>query len=260
MDFKNIISENKLETYVNDILVLENKDETKKSVLPFFADGYPGVMFLHATNDVFITPQNKKLCDLFLYGQTIEPIEIFTDGAYRMIVFQLYPSAMKILFDIKPKELNDDCYDLNLINNKDIKQKIKKLFATNELIKQVEIIAAMLAKLAEQNIYYQAQQVQQAVNLILESKGKITVKDLTEYLHLTERTLQRLFVDYVGISPKQFAKIIQFQTSFTHISNETFSKLTEIAYENGYADQTHYIRNFKRFTRKKPSQFKSSKN
>lgn len=260
MDFKNTISQYKLEAYVKDIFVFENEDETKKTVLPFFADGYPGVMLIQATNDAYISPQDKKLSNLFLYGQTIEPIKISADGVYRMIIFQLYPSVMKTLFGVKPKELNDDCYDLNLIDKNDVKQKIKKLFLTTELIKQIEIITSLLSKLVQTNAHYQEAQIQKAINLILESKGKITVKDLTTNLHLTERTLQRLFIDYIGISPKQFAKIIQFQTSFNHVSEETFSKLTEIAYENGYTDQPHFIRNFRRFTGKKPSQFKTSKN
>lgn len=259
MDFKNIISQHKLEAYVKDILVFENEDETKKSVLSFFADGYPGVMFLQATNDAYISPQNKKLSNLFLYGQTIEPIEISVDGYYRSIIFQLYPSVMKTLFGVKPKELNDDCYDLNLIDNNDVKQKIKKLSLTNELTRQMEIIASLLSKLVQTNAHYQEIQIQKAINLILDAQGKITVKTLTANLHLTERTLQRLFIEYVGISPKQFAKIIQFQASFNHVSEETFSKLTEIAYENGYTDQPHFIRNFRRFTGKNPSQFKTSK-
>jgi AraC-like DNA-binding protein len=85
------------------------------------------------------------------------------------------------------------------------------------------------------------------------------VKKLTEQLHLTERTLQRRFVEHIGVSPKQFAKIIQFQASLSSLSDKTVSKLTEVVYESGYADQSHFIRSFKKYTGRKPSQLKKPK-
>ncbi len=259
MTVKNILKSRKLDLYVKDIFVLENKDETLKSCLPFFADGYPGIMFQQTKSGAFLYPKNKKLSDFFLYGQTIKPIEISIQGSYLLIVFLLYPFAAKTLIGVNPKELNDDCYDLNLLEGNPAKQTIKKLLNENGTSKQVEIIAAFLSKLVKKTINYKAQRIQIAINLILNSKGKITVKALTDNLHTTERTLQRQFVEYIGISPKQFSKIIQFQSSLNQLSDEVFSKLTEIVYESGYADQSHFIRSFKKFTGKKPSQFKKPK-
>ncbi len=259
MNAKNILNNNKLALYVKDIFVLENKDDTMKSRLPFFADGYPGIMFQQTKSGAFLYPKNKKLSDFFLYGQTIKPIEISIQGSYLLIVFLLYPFAAKTLIGVNPKELNDDCYDLNLLKGNHTEQTVKKLLDETNQAKQVEIIAKFLSRLVQKTISYKEQRIQIAINLILNSKGKITVKALTDNLHTTERTLQRQFIEHVGISPKQFAKIIQFQSSFNQISEEVFSKLTEIVYENGYADQSHFIRSFKRFTGKKPSQFKKPK-
>ncbi len=259
MNAKQILKDNKLELYVKDIIVLESNDETKKNRLPFFADGYPGIVFQQSCNGVFRHPQNKKLSNFFLYGQTIHPIELSIAGVYRLIVFQLYPFAAKTLFGVNPKELNDDCYDIISTGGKGIKQTVKKVFNATETTAQVEIIAAFLSRLVKKTINYKEQRIQIAINLILNSKGKIIVKALTENLHTTERTLQRQFIEYVGISPKQFSKIIQFQFSLNQISDEMFSKLSDIVYDNGFADQSHFIRSFKKFTGKKPSQFKKLK-
>jgi AraC-like DNA-binding protein len=97
------------------------------------------------------------------------------------------------------------------------------------------------------------------LHLILKNKGNISIKKITEHLHITERTLQRLFIEYVGISPKQFTKIIQFQSSVSLISDDSYQKLTDVVYETGYADQSHFIRYFKKFTGKKPSEYKTLK-
>lgn len=258
MDTKRIINQNKLDAHVKEIFVLEEADETKESLLPFFADGCPGIMFQQTTSGAFRYPKKKELSTFFMYGQTLHPIEISIKGVYRLIVFQLYPFAAKALFNINPKELKDDCYDLNLLQGNDINETVKKISQAAATKKRIELIAAFIAKLVQQTTTHQEQKVQLAINLVTESKGLISVKELTQKLHITERTLQRQFAAYVGISPKQFAKIVQFQASIDQLGDEVCSRLTEIVYENGYADQSHFIRSFKKFTGKKPSQFRPS--
>jgi AraC-like DNA-binding protein len=162
------------------------------------------------------------------------------------------------MLGVDPKKINDDCYDLYLLKNVDVSSTVEKIMHAKTSTVQVKIIASFLSSLLP-TAYSPEQQIQLAVNLILESKGKITVKKLTEQLHLTERTLQRRFVEHIGVSPKQFAKIIQFQASLSSLSDKTVSKLTEVVYESGYADQSHFIRSFKKYTGRKPSQLKKPK-
>lgn len=255
--FANLVKEKGLDLFVKDIIILENKNDLETSQLPFFADGYPGIIFQQSDNGVLLLPKNKQLSSFFLYGQSIHPIELFIEGAYQLIVFQLSPFAAKTLFDINPKELNDDCYDLHLLNDVDVKAITKQLTNTPDISKRVEIMATFITDLLQQTTNKPHQKIALAINLILSSNGTITVKALRENLHMTERTLQRLFIEYVGISPKQFSKIIQFQSSLNQLSEEQYSKLTDIVYETGYTDQSHFIRNFKKYTGKKPSQFKN---
>ncbi len=258
-DFASFLKKKGLELFVKDIIILESRNDVQTSQLPFFADGYPGIIFQQSKNGVLLLPKNKQLSSFFLYGQSIHPIELCIEGAYQLIVFQLSPFAAKTLFGINPKELNDDCYDLHLLNDVDVKAVTKQLTDTPDVSKRVEIIATFMTDLLQQTTTKPDQKIALAINLILSSNGTITVKALRENLHMTERTLQRLFIEYVGISPKQFAKIIQFQSSLNQLSEEQYSKLTDIVYETGYTDQSHFIRNFKKYTGKKPSQFKNSK-
>jgi AraC-like DNA-binding protein len=69
---------------------------------------------------------------------------------------------------------------------------------------------------------------------------------------ITSRYLQKLFVQYTGLTPKLYSKIHRFQNSLQLvIRNE--SPLTAIAYDCGYFDQSHFIREFKSFTGITPS-------
>ncbi|PBQ33276.1 AraC family transcriptional regulator [Sphingobacteriaceae bacterium] len=259
MGIQSFIKTHHLDLYVKDVIVLEEQVlQTKKTLLPFFADGYPGIVFLKTKKGACLFPKNKKLSDFFIYGQTVHPIEIEIEGSYKLIIFQLYPFAVKILFGVNPKELNDECYDLSQVSSQ-VNAIAKKLAATTDSEEQKNQIAAFLSARIIESLDHTQQKIQLAVNLILNSQGKITIKSLCNNLHTTERTLQRHFLAYIGLSPKQFATIIQFQSSFNQLSDKAFTSLSEIVFDGGYADQSHFIRSFKKFTGKKPSAFKSPK-
>jgi hypothetical protein len=102
-----------LEPYVNDIMVSEINDFNAHTKMPLYADGYPGIMFQQAEQGFYMMPRNKKLSELFLYGQTLQPVALEVRGSYKFIVFQLYPVASKYLLDVDPKKLNDECFDLS---------------------------------------------------------------------------------------------------------------------------------------------------
>lgn len=245
-----------LSLYVEGIYTFENQLEDKQTLLPFYADGYPGIIFQQAANGVYLKPKNKLLSEFFLYGQTISPIELSEVGPFRLIVFQLYPFAAKTLIGIDPKQLNDDCFDFNLLAKVNIREVTSQLKATSDFTAQKEIISSFLSTLIQYSSIRPDQRVQLAIKLIFNSKGKISLKDLRENLHVTERTLERQFMKEVGVSPKQFLKIIRFNTSLLQLSQEDYTKLSDIAYLNEYADQSHFIRMFKDFTGRTPSEFR----
>lgn len=255
VDTTKIIANADLELFVKEIFVLEDKDGAKESTLPFFADGYPGIVYLQSEKG-FLLPRKKVLTAFFLYGQMIAPFELLITAPYSMIVFQLYPFASKLLFDVDPKKLNDDCFDLSSIRWAAVENPLEALASSSKISLQLEIIAKFLSKLAREKGIEEYREIQQAIQIIIDHKGLIAINELAKRLNATERTLRRKFNQYVGISPKKFAKIIQFQTSLGQISTGDFSRLTDVVYENGYADQSHFIRNIKKFTGKKPLQLK----
>ena len=113
MNFQTIIPDKSVSLFVKNIWVFENDDKKIQTNLPFFADGYPGLMFQQTDNGLTVKPHNKKMPALFLYGQTLKPIELEIRGAYTLVIFQLYPFVLKSFFDVIPQSINDDCYYLD---------------------------------------------------------------------------------------------------------------------------------------------------
>ena len=218
--------------------------------IPLYADGYPGIMFQQSENGFFILPKEKQLSELFLYGQTINPISLDVKGPHNYVVVQLYPFASKYLLNVDPKALNDECYDLLQIQYLDIANYQKQLVQAGSLTEKVRIISNLMRALIRAHNVHENDQIQQAISIIIDTKGQIKVKELLQQLHLTERTFERNFKSHVGLSPKQFAKIIQFQSALNQLTATNFKKLTDVGFDNGFTDQSHFIRTFKNYTDK----------
>ena len=221
--------------------------------IPLYADGYPGIMFQQSEKGFYLLPKKKKLSELFLYGQTLDPISLDVKGPHNYIVVQLYPFASKYLLNIDPRVLNDECFDLLQIKYVEIENYQTQLRNSASYIEQIEIISNLMRELINSHNVNENDIIQKAISQILHSKGQIKIKELLKELPLTERTLERNFKAYVGLSPKQFSKIIQFQSSLNKLTERKFQKLTDIGFDSGFTDQSHFIRTFKSYTGQTPS-------
>ncbi len=74
------------------------------------------------------------------------------------------------------------------------------------------------------------------------------------------RTLERMYNKYVGVSAMTFCTLNRFQNSLNQLLFSDYSKLSDLAYGNGYFDQMHFIREFKRFAGNSPKGFVHQKN
>ena len=238
--------------FIKDILIL-NDDRNKEHRLPFYADGYPGIIYSETENDVLLMPSNRKLSDFYLYGQTIDPIEMVIDGPYKILLFQLYPFATRLLIGVDPKKLNDDCYDLKKIQGVNTIETISRLKASNTDA-QIRIISDFILELLKQSSTSYDNVIKFAVTTIINSKGTIPIRKLRDQLFITERTFERRFAKEIGVTPKQFAKITQFSFSLNHIQESDYTSLTNVAYDNNFSDQSHFIRTFKRYTGHTPKE------
>jgi AraC-like DNA-binding protein len=88
---------------------------------------------------------------------------------------------------------------------------------------------------------------QAAIRHMMEGKGTLSVKKISEIFNLSTRQLERKVKEHAGFSPKLFSRLIRFHTALKEYGNKNLS-LTEIAYACGYYDQSHFIQDFKAFS------------
>lgn len=254
MNFQEVIPDKSIALFVKNIWVFENGNGIHTS-LPFFADGYPGLMFQQSENGLTVNPHNKKMPEIFLYGQTIKPITLEIKGAYKIIIFQFYPFVLKAFWEIVPESINDSCYYLDNTLGKSIEQLTNELLSAPAIEDKINIMSDLLLMYFERKKSGLDFSIRQAIQYIIDSKGLTSIKDIAEKQNLNIRTFERRFLKETGLAAKQFAKIIQFQASLHQLTAKDYKKLTDIVYENGFSDQSHFIRVFKAFTGKTPKSF-----
>jgi len=97
--------------------------------------------------------------------------------------------------------------------------------------------------------------IQSAAKMLYLQKGQFRAAELAEHCNLSSRQLQRQFQDVVGVSAKTLARSIRFEEIRKRLMLDPDQSLTELAYEYGYADQAHFIHDFKEFADRTPGEF-----
>jgi AraC-like DNA-binding protein len=86
--------------------------------------------------------------------------------------------------------------------------------------------------------------VSRVVDEMLGAPPAITVAELAERQAVSQRTLQRLFRDYVGVGPKWVLKRYRMHEAAERIAAGEASDGAALAADLGYFDQSHFIHDF----------------
>lgn len=123
----------------------------------------------------------------------------------------------------------------------------------DELTSHGEIERSFLENKLSKN-YLNQPDVFSCINDIIQSKGVTDIKTLADRHFLSLRQFERKFKHFSGFSPKLFSRIIRFQSAIKRYDNKKMP-LTEIAYDCGYYDQSHFMHDFKEFSGYHPMQY-----
>lgn len=89
--------------------------------------------------------------------------------------------------------------------------------------------------------------IQDAADAILLHSGALTAADLARECLISGRQLERLFHEYIGITPKKLCTLVRYQCLWNEIlTNPHFSVLDAVC-KYGYSDQSHLMREFKHY-------------
>lgn len=259
MRYQQILPPVDLSSFIRYYWILEYEGTNlSPKIFKIFSDGCPGVIFQDC-NSLFVDQKDNKLPHLFVYGQTTRHTQHSSKGKFSTIGVYFYPNGFQSIFGIDANELTDKSIDIKLLDyTADIL--IDQLFNAHSNHNRIGILSAYFLKKMQRNKVSQRLQLLNSIFNIKTNGEMKTVKQIQNNLNISSRTLERLFNQSIGISPKLFLRITRFQSTLSKLRNARFGSLSEIAFTHNYADQSHFIREFKEFSGLSPKQFNSQTN
>lgn len=98
------------------------------------------------------------------------------------------------------------------------------------------------------------------IQQIKASRGTISIQKLENKTGYSSRWLREKFVEHLGVSPKNLASIVRFQQYFQAMANQEDLLFLQNHFYDFYHDQSHFIKDFKRFTGYAPKKLEHLKN
>lgn len=253
MRYTQIYPDAPLQSYIRYFGVLESDAPYKQtSTFKIIADGCPGLIF-QENPDCFADKNNEKLPQLFLHGLTTSHAHKTATGRYRNLCVYFQPHSLKTIFGIDASELTDNYVNLEAILKTDI---LRQLQDEENTDKWISSISNFISRQIELNKHRDNTKASYAVSKI-NANDENGLANARSALNLSECSLERMFKRNIGISPKLFFRICRFQAAldFVRRQPQISASLTAIAYQHSYADQAHFIRDFKEFAGVSPRQF-----
>lgn len=99
----------------------------------------------------------------------------------------------------------------------------------------------------------------QLFNTLKQCNNSLQIAEFCHRNKIGMRQLERMYNKYVGVSASTFSTLNRFHTSLNQLLYHDYSRLSDLAYDNGYFDQMHFIKDFKRFAGDTPRIFADQK-
>lgn len=127
----------------------------------------------------------------------------------------------------------------------------QRLAQQSSHLKTLQVLEHFL--ISEKTSRFMPPLIKDSILRINDKKGLVSIKDLSNEIHVSRDSFEKHFRANVGVTPKQYCKIVRFRSLFEEAQVE--QSLTELGLNVGYYDQSHFIRDFKSFTGILPSDF-----
>lgn len=239
-----------LTEYIRTVLVLEGFSPPNAEQLPLVTNGMPALLCRTEKTE----HGNEDILHLMLFGKSTTAESWTINNETTIIAYFFKPFALSTVFNLPAKKLIREPVELSNWNPHKTNALKTQLIYAPSTTKKIEALDSLLIHQLEEN-KNQCEIIKFATDEIMSDPGTEILSAVLNKLELNERTFQRIFKKYVGVTPNQYRRICQFQVSFEQIRGKGFDKLTDIAYDNGFADQSHFIRSFKEFTQTTPKDY-----
>jgi len=183
-----------------------------------------------------------------LCGQLTAPIFLAQNSRGRVFGIRFRPGAAALL-RIPMADLADHLVPLDQLSahlHRDLMDALQGEVPLPALARLSAILQTQLASARS------SASLEYAASRIRDSNGLVSLLELSRELGVTERQLQRLFRQGVGITPKMLCRVTRFQNVLARLDAHS-ERWADAAVDAAYYDQSHLLRDFRQFAGATPT-------
>jgi AraC-like DNA-binding protein len=238
---------------VHCVWLLES-DASRGAADPVLPDGRPELVLHFGDRFERISAPGQVVAQpsILFAGQVTSPLLLRPTGRVAVVGVRFHPHGASGLISMPQHELAGLTIDAGALSPRLERDLAAIGCADGDLGRTAVAVQQVLLRWAAPGRL--DPRVRFAVETIERSKGRVSVDTLSRAVNITRRHLERRFLDHVGATPKRLARIARFQHALRML--ERFDSLpgADTAAACGYADQSHFIRDFRRLAGCSPSE------
>jgi AraC-like DNA-binding protein len=251
MLFKIVLPPEELKDWVAYYFFMEESGaDDPNTVTPVVARGSINLIIQYRSNIKIAGNEQTTFPKIFLDGNMNKHLNFITNSLFGACGIAFYPFAIQKFFDINSREVVETLIDGSLLVKNAYSTIREELFYAITIPEKAKVLNSFLlkkirvTKTTDQNVAYLVKQ-------IVDNKGMVNIENILKNLSIGRRQIERKFREHVGFPIKYYSRIIRFQSTLL----TQFKSLTDLAYDFNYADQAHFIREFKEFSGLSPREY-----
>ena len=177
-------------------------------------------------------------------GQQLGPIRLQATGAVHCIGLRLMPACSALIAGARLGECRDHAPDLHTLDAafaEDFRHAAQASADDGSPEPLWQLLRARCSGFSPDPL------VERAVEALDAHKGDLRISVLAKQLDTGIRTLQTRFLDAVGLTPKEYARIRRLQ-ALLHTLDAERDSIADAAARHGYSDQAHATRDLAHWT------------
>ncbi len=242
--FKAIQPSAPLAPYVKQywFVTIEDVTLTSQRLVPF---GCTALSF-HKGDRTYSSLENDYLPQSHLHGITTNYTNLSFSGFIDFICIIFQPAGAKAFLKMPLNEFNATPIPLDILGDSELSELARQLNETANDSACTQLIEHFLYQRISQLNKYNNIRMNAAIDMIY--KGPTNVNHLAETVCLSYKQFKRIFLESIGLNPKDFSQIIRFQKVHHLLQLHTDMTLDKLADECGYYDKSHLIKEMKEFS------------
>lgn len=183
---------------------------------------------------------------VILCGEFTRSIYLKPSGKVFRVGISFTHYAGDFITDCPKHHFKDNAFDFSLLQATESRKLFERIGNMQSPAMVVRFLNAYYLKKLE--AYKAPDLTEYLTRRIISVRGNIRIDKLLSESHLTVRRIEQLFKTRIGVDAKFLCKKIRFQHAMDLIFNNADKRFYDLTYQLGYADQAHFIRDFKEFT------------